>query len=288
MVQTFQTLENEKKELYSMARTDSLSGLANRNSLNEFLMRLIANASRDKSEFAFLFLDLDHFKDINDSLGHNVGDALLKKVSSIIDETLRSTDFVARVGGDEFVIIIQDYHSLMEVTNIVDRIQAHLSKTLVIQTYPVNINSSIGISFYPKDGDSIVSLMKNSDIAMYEAKAKGRGRYNFYTEELNEKVQSSIALDKNIRKALQNNEYKLYYQPKVDVNTKEIVGVEALIRWIDENNNIIPPDKFIPHAEETGFIIELGEWVVEEAIRQYSVWRDRGNDLRVSINISSK
>ncbi len=288
MVQTFQTLENEKKELYAMARTDSLSGLANRNSLNEFLERLIANSARDSREFALLFLDLDHFKDINDSLGHNVGDELLKKVASIIDQVLRSTDFVARVGGDEFVIVVQDYNSLMELIGVVERIQEHLAQTWIIQTYPVKINCSIGISFYPKDGDDIVSLMKNSDIAMYEAKAKGRGRYHFFTEELNSRVQSTINLDKNIRKALEKHEYELYYQVKVDSLTNEMVGVEALVRWIDENKKIISPDIFIPLAEENGFILELGCWILEEAIRQHKSWKDQGYDIRVSINISSK
>lgn len=287
MVQTFQRLESEKKELYDMARTDLLSGLANRNALKEYVERLIANSVRDNKEFAFLFLDLDNFKDINDSLGHNVGDELLKKISSMIGEAVRSNDFVARVGGDEFVIIVEKYHSVVELSIIVERIQKYLAQTWVIQTYPVNIGSSVGIAFYPKDGDSLVSLMKNSDIAMYEAKNNGRARYHFFTEELNKRVQDSIALDKEMRKALVNDEYQLYYQPKVDIKSGAIVGVEALIRWISPSG-VIVPNIFIPLAEENGFIVELGEWVVKEAIKQQGIWREKNIDVIISINVSAK
>lgn len=287
MVQTFQRLESEKKELYDMARTDLLSGLANRNALKEYVERLIANSVRDNKEFAFLFLDLDNFKDINDSLGHNVGDELLKKISSMIGEAVRSNDFVARVGGDEFVIIVEKYHSVVELSTIVERIQKYLAQTWVIQTYPVNIGSSVGIAFYPKDGDSLVSLMKNSDIAMYEAKNNGRARYHFFTEELNKRVQDSIALDKEMRKALVNDEYQLYYQPKVDIKSGAIVGVEALIRWISPSG-VIMPNIFIPLAEENGFIVELGEWVVKEAIKQQRIWREKNIDVVISINVSAK
>lgn len=287
MVQTFQRLESEKKELYDMARTDLLSGLANRNALKEYVERLIANSVRDNKEFAFLFLDLDNFKDINDSLGHNVGDELLKKISSMIGEAVRSNDFVARVGGDEFVIIVEKYHSVVELSIIVERIQKYLAQTWVIQTYPVNIGSSVGIAFYPKDGDSLVSLMKNSDIAMYEAKNNGRARYHFFTQELNKRVQDSIALDKEMRKALVNDEYQLYYQPKVDIKSGAIVGVEALIRWISPSG-VIMPNIFIPLAEENGFIVELGEWVVKEAIKQQGIWREKNIDVIISINVSAK
>lgn len=288
MVQTFQRLESEKKELYDMARTDLLSGLANRNALKEYVERLIANSSRDNKEFAFLFLDLDNFKDINDSLGHNVGDELLKKISTIISEAVRSNDFIARVGGDEFVIIVEKYHSVMELTAIVERIQKYLAQTWIIQTHPVNVGSSIGIAFYPKDGESLVSLMKNSDIAMYEAKNNGRARYHFFTQELNKRVQDSIVLDKEMRKALLDDEYQLYYQPKVDFKSGIIVGVEALIRWISPTVGIIAPNIFIPLAEENGFIVELGEWVVEESIRQHKLWRDKNIDVIISINVSAK
>ena len=288
MVQTFQRLESEKNELYSIARTDLLSGLANRNALNEYTERLIEKSKRAQEEFAFLFLDLDHFKSVNDSLGHNVGDDLLKKVSSIIDEVIRPNDFVARVGGDEFVIIITDYDSIMEVTSIIQRIQKQLAQTWIIQTHPIAVSSSVGIAFYPKDGDSIISLMQHSDIAMYEAKESGRARYHFYTEELNKKVQDAINLDKEMRDALVNDEYKLFYQPKVDINTGKIVGAEALIRWFSPTKGLIAPDTFIPLAEENSFIVELGDWITREAVKQQHRLKNKGLDIIISINISAK
>ncbi len=288
MVQTFQRLENEKKELYEMARTDMLSGLANRNALEEYANRLISNSSREKKEFAFLFVDLDNFKDINDSLGHNVGDELLKKIASMVSEALRSNDFVARVGGDEFVVIVEKYSSIMELTAIVERIQNYLAQTWVIQTHPISVGSSIGIAFYPKDGRDLISLMKNSDIAMYEAKNRGRARYHFFTEELNKRVQDAISLDKNMRKALENDEYQLYYQPKVDIKSGAITGAEALIRWVSPTKGVISPDVFISLAEENGFINELGWWVLRDAIRQHNIWRKKGIDIPISINVSAK
>lgn len=288
MVDSFTRLEAEKKELYLMARTDSLSGLANRNSLNEYLERLIPTMQRNEKEFAFLFLDIDHFKTVNDSLGHNIGDELLKNISSIIRKTLRPSDFIARVGGDEFVIIIQEYKSYIELSNIIQRIQDHLSQTWLIQTHPINIGCSIGIAFFPKDGEDIVSLMKNADIAMYEAKKLGRNQYHFFTEELNEAVQKVITLDKQMRQALIDNEYMLYYQPKVDLSNGKILGVEALIRWKNKENGFISPNEFIPLAEENGFIKELGIWIVDEALNQYVKWRNLGIDISIAINISAK
>lgn len=288
MVDSFSRLENEKKELFLMARTDSLSGLANRNSLNEFLHRLIPTARRKKEEFAFLFMDLDHFKTINDSLGHNVGDELLQNISKILKKILRPNDFVARIGGDEFVLIIQDFKSNLELTNIIKRVQEQLAKPWIIQTHPVSTSCSIGISIFPKDGEDIISLMKNADIAMYEAKKHGRNRYHFFTAELNEAVLRIINLDKQMRQALKEKNYKLYYQPKVCIKTSKIIGAEALIRWIDPIKGFIPPNEFIPLAEENDFIIELGEWIIDDALNQYINWQKIGIDISISINISAK
>ncbi|MCT7480586.1 putative bifunctional diguanylate cyclase/phosphodiesterase [Aliarcobacter cryaerophilus] len=288
MVDTFSRLENEKKEFFLMARTDSLSGLANRNSLQEFLDRLIPTAKRKQEEFAFLFLDLDHFKTINDSLGHNIGDELLKKISGILKKVLRPNDFIARVGGDEFVLIIQDYKSNLELTNIIKRVQKQLSKPWVIQTHPVETTCSIGIAIFPQDGKDQISLMKSADIAMYEAKKHGRNQYHFFTKELNDKLLKIINLNKQMRIALKNGDYQLFYQPKVCLKDSKIIGVEALIRWIDKEKGFIPPSDFIPLAEENDFIIELGDWIVEEALNQYLDWKNKGIDIVMSINISAK
>lgn len=288
MFDSFSRLESEKKELYQMARTDSLSGLANRNSLNEYLEKLIPSAKRDKKEFAFLFLDIDHFKTVNDSLGHNVGDELLQNIASIIKKALRSNDFVARIGGDEFVIIIQDYNSYLELTNIITRIQEYLCKPWIIQTHPVQIACSIGISFYPKDATTSVNLMKNADIAMYEAKKLGRNQFQFFTQTLNETVQNTILLDQEMKLALKNSEYSLFYQPKIDIKTSKIIGAEALIRWIHPKKGIISPNSFIPLAEENGFIKKLGDWIIDEVLEQHLKWKEKGIDIPISINISVK
>ncbi|MFY9079583.1 EAL domain-containing protein [Aliarcobacter cryaerophilus] len=288
MVDAFSRLENEKKEFFLMARTDSLSGLANRNSLQEFLDRLIPTAKRKQEEFAFLFLDLDHFKTINDSLGHNIGDELLKKISGILKKVLRPNDFIARVGGDEFVLIIQDYKSNLELTNIIKRVHKQLSKPWVIQTHPVETTCSIGIAIFPQDGKDQISLMKSADIAMYEAKKHGRNQYHFFTKELNDKLLKIINLNKQMRIALKNGDYQLFYQPKVCLKDSKIIGVEALIRWIDKEKGFIPPSDFIPLAEENDFIIDLGDWIVEEALNQYLDWKNKGIDIVMSINISAK
>ena len=288
MVDSFTKLEKEKKDLFLMARTDSLSGLANRNYLNEFLEILIPTAKRKNSEFAFLFLDLDNFKTINDSLGHHIGDELLLNVSDVLKKVLRPNDFIARVGGDEFVLIIQDFKSNLELTNIIKRVQEQLSKPWLIQTNPISTTCSVGIAIFPKDGQDIISLMKNADIAMYEAKKHGRNTYHFFTEELNDAVLRIINLDKEMRNALKNNNYKLFYQPKVCIETSKIIGAEALIRWIHPEKGFIAPSEFIPLAEENGFIIKLGDWIIDEALNQHLDWKNKGIDIAISINISAK
>jgi len=288
MVQTFARLESEKNELYLIARTDALSGLANRNSLEEYLHKLIAVSEREEKQFAFLFLDIDHFKSINDSLGHNVGDELLQNIASVIKKVVRPNDIVARIGGDEFVIVLQNFDTYLELSNIIERIQKQLMTPWLIQTHPIKITSSIGISLYPDDGKDIVTLMKHSDIAMYQAKKQGRAQYQFFTQDLNESIQYLIELDKEMKLALENKEYELYYQPKIDIKSGEIVGAEALIRWISPKKGMIPPDKFIPLAEENGFIVPLGTWVIDEVLNQYIQWKEKGIDIVLSINVSTK
>jgi len=231
MVQTFLRLDQERTDLYNLSRTDSLSGLANRNLLQERVEQLIEHSKRTNSEFALLFLDLDHFKSVNDSLGHDVGDELLKNVAHTIQDILRTNDVVARIGGDEFVIVLTDYLDEMELVEIVSRIQEQLTKPWIIKSFPIQITSSIGITLYPKDGKTLLSLMKNADIAMYEAKANGRKGYHFFTEELNRKTQDFIELTNTMKSALENGQYELYYQPQNDVQSDKIIGAEALIRW---------------------------------------------------------
>jgi len=288
MVQTFMRLEKERADLYNLSRTDVLSGLANRNHLQERVEQIIAHSKRTKEEFALLFLDLDHFKSVNDSLGHDIGDELLKNIARTIEDVLRNNDVVARIGGDEFVIVLTDYKDEIELIEIVTRIQDKLMKPWVIKTFPINISSSIGITVYPKDGVNLLELMKNADIAMYEAKGKGRRGYHFFTEELNNKIQEYIELTNTMREALLQNQYELYYQPQNSVVTGDIIGAEALIRWKNPEGGMIPPSIFIPIAEHNGFILELGKWILETAIKQKKSWEEQGIDIKLSINVAAK
>jgi len=289
MIQTFQRLEVEKKELYKLARTDSLSGLANREYLSERLGWLISEADRSDAEFALLFLDLDHFKTVNDSLGHNIGDVLLRKIAHIIEDVIRSSDIVARVGGDEFVVILTQYDSTIELTQVIDRIQERVQQPHTVEKYSLEVTSSIGIAFYPKDGRDEITLMKHADIAMYQAKKDGRNQYHFFTKTLHEQIQKEISLDKEMKHALKNSEFELYYQPKTNTYTGEIIACEALIRWNHPEKGMIYPNSFIPLAEKNNFIIELGLWILQEAMKQQVKWKREGIcDIPISINISVK
>lgn len=289
LIQTFRRLDEEKQELYELSRVDQLSGLMNRNALHERTDWLIAEASREKTQFAVLFLDLDHFKDVNDSLGHKIGDALLKTVAGYLQQVIRTEDFVARIGGDEFVIVINNYESHLELTRVMQRLLDRIKEPFVIESHPIYVSASVGVVLYPKDGTDMQTLLKHADIAMYEAKRKGRDQYHFFTDSLNQKVQKDIKLEKDLRSGIKNHEFKLYYQPKVDLVTGLIVGAEALIRWFHPQEGIVPPDDFIPLCEHTGFIIPLGDWVMNEAARQQVEWKNKGIcDLPISVNVSVK
>lgn len=288
MLQTYQRLEEEKAELYKLSTTDSLSGLANRNSLDQRLSWLISDAARNKQEFAVFFLDLDNFKSVNDSQGHKIGDQLLVMVSEQLREVIRNSDIIARVGGDEFVFVLSNYHSHIELTRIADRVLERLSQPWVVEGYQLFISGSIGIALYPKDGSDTVTLLKNADIAMYQAKKRGRNQYAYFTEEVNREIQQDIALSKEMRQGLESGEFELYYQPQTDSFSGEIIGVEALVRWKHPGRGPIAPDRFIPLAERTGLIIDLGDWILREALRQQVDWRDQhGLDLPMSVNISA-
>ena len=289
LIQTFRRLDEEKQELYELSRVDQLSGLMNRNALHERTDWLIAEASREHTQFAVLFLDLDHFKDVNDSLGHKIGDALLKTVATYLQEVIRTEDFVARIGGDEFVIVINNYESHLELIRVMQRLLDHIKEPFVIENHPIYVSASVGVVIYPKDGTDMQILLKHADIAMYEAKRKGRDQYHFFTDSLNQKVQKDIKLEKDLRSGIKNHEFKLYYQPKVDLVSGLIVGAEALIRWFHPQEGMVSPNDFITLCEHTGFIIPLGEWVMNEAARQQVEWKNKGIcDLPISVNVSVK
>lgn len=288
MMNTFKRLDNEQKTLYRNARTDALSGLSNRQALQEYLKQTIADSEKMHTEFAFLFLDFDDFKAVNDSLGHDIGDQVIREASQVLVSEIRNYDFVARVGGDEFVIILKHYDTIEALGSEIDELQNALKGADLAGDYKIHINSSIGVSFYPKDGDDYVSLMQKADIAMFQAKREGKSRYHLYSQSLNERVQKNIYLDKEMRQAMLNDEYCLFYQPKINLDTNKAMGAEALIRWIRPNGEMISPAEFIPLAEENGFIVELGYWVLETALKQLKVWQVRWPDFVLSINIATK
>lgn len=289
LAQTFKRLEEERKELYSLANTDQLSGLLNRNALFDRVGWLITEASRSNNKFAVLFLDLDNFKDVNDSLGHKVGDIFLAHLALFLQRVIRADDFIARVGGDEFVIVIRNYESHLELIDVLQRLLLRIKEPFLVESHTIHTSASIGVVIYPKDGSDINTLLKHADIAMYEAKRKGRDQYSFFTDSLNQKVQEDLRLDKAIRVAIPNDEFKLFYQPKVDLASGRIVGSEALIRWFHPEDGMIAPDRFISLCEHNGYIVTLGEWVLKEALKQQVLWKNQALfDLPVSINMSPK
>lgn len=288
MENTFRRLDDEQKTLYRNARTDSLSGLSNRVALQEYLKQTIADSEKTQSEFAFLFLDFDDFKAVNDSLGHDIGDQLIREASMVLVSEMRNHDFIARVGGDEFVIILKHYGSVEALGIEISDLQTGLKNAALVGELNIHINTSVGVAFYPKDGEDYVSLMQKADIAMFQAKREGKSRYHLYSQSLNERVQKNISLDKEMRQALLNNEYHLFYQPKIHLETQSVIGAEALIRWVRPDGEMIPPAEFIPLAEENGFIIELGQWVLEAALKQLQHWQSRYPDFVLSINVATK
>ncbi len=287
LMMTFKRLKKEQEELYKLSTQDSLSGLYNRLSLLDKVNWLIAQSQREKKHFAVVFIDLDDFKNINDTRGHDFGDKLLQKVSHMLLESVRENDIVARFGGDEFVVVLTDIEDDITIVNVLERIQQMFAKPIEIEGSSYLITASMGIAIYPKDGEDISTLLKNADIAMYTSKNEGKNTYQFFTESLNKLIEEKVRISKLMREGLQEGYFELYYQPKVEIRTNRIIGCEALIRLHDPKGGIIPPDKFIPVAESDGFIVPLGEWIIEEATRQIQKWEDgKLQDIKVSINIS--
>ncbi|PHS68753.1 MAG: hypothetical protein COB23_08595 [Methylophaga sp.] len=282
-----------ENQLYFQAHYDPLTQLPNRQLLNDRLQQSIKRSTRDKSNFQIMFLDLDRFKTVNDSLGHSSGDKLLKMVSERLVDSLREEDTVARLGGDEFVVCLaaieQQNGSYSHTTHIANKILTAIALPFTIDNQNIHISASIGIATFPNDGSDVGTLIKNADSAMYHAKAEGRNNFQFYSKELNEQAMQTLVMETNLHQALDNDEFELYYQPKVDTHTHKIVGAEALIRWIHPTKGMISPDQFIPIAEDTGLITQLGEWTLNEACRQNKVWQDMGlSKIKISVNLSPK
>ncbi|MBS0329606.1 MAG: EAL domain-containing protein [Proteobacteria bacterium] len=273
--------------LEHQASHDSLTGLPNRSLLRDRIEQAIVKAQRDHHLVAVVFVDLDHFKLINDSLGHHVGDRLLLEVADRLMACVRGHDSVARQGGDEFVLVLTELHEDNEILAIVSRLLEIISQPWMDEGQEYGLSCSVGISCYPQDGSDPDALLRCADAAMYKAKESGRSTYHFYTPELNQAISERLELENSLRHALEREEFRVYYQPRIDVASGRIIGAEALIRWDCPGKGIIPPDSFISIAEETGLIIPIGQWILEEACRQNSAWQRAGLPLiNVSVNLS--
>lgn len=282
------TLQKKAEErLRHMAYHDPLTGLPNRNKLEQFINQLLAAARRRQQNFALLFLDVDRFKNINDTIGHEAGDLLLQIVAERLHGAVRNTDMVARLGGDEFVLVVTDVAKTESVALIAQKILDHVMQAMVIKGQEIYITTSIGISSYPYDGQTMQLLMKNADLALYRAKEHGRNNYQFYTLEMTSKAQEKLALQNALGHSLVKNEFFLHYQPKMEIKTRRITGIEALLRWQNKDYGEITPDEIISLAEETGLIIPVSQWIVKTACKQLKNWHDLGyTSLTMAINCS--
>ncbi|EGW40291.1 bifunctional diguanylate cyclase/phosphodiesterase, partial [Desulfosporosinus sp. OT] len=280
---------NLMKEMAYQAHHDALTGLPNRLLFNEHLNLALSHARRKQGKLAVLFLDLDRFKLINDTMGHSLGDLLLNVVAERIREILREGDTLARQGGDEFLILLAEISNEHEVVKVSERILGVFAHPLMLDGNEVYMSTSIGISLYPSDGSDLETLVKQADTAMYYAKEQGRNNYQFFMTGLNIKANDRLSIENSLRKALERGEFVLHYQPQVDLESGFIVGMEALIRWNANDRGMVSPAVFIPIAEETGLIVQIGEWVLRTACAQNVVWQEQGYPfLRMAVNISAR
>lgn len=271
-----------------LANHDPLTGLPNRSYFQDFLGHALARAQREKAQVSLLFIDLDRFKHINDSQGHEVGDQVLRIVANRLDEQLRADDFVARLGGDEFAVVMMHPPASRAASRVARKLIRALAASFRIDHRRYAIGASIGISVYPDDGLDANTLLRQADLAMYQAKQRRTG-FEYFSDELNTVAQHQLTLETGLRHALERNELALMYQPKVDLASGRVVGLEALVRWLPRSGGIIWPGQFVPVAEETGLIMPLGRWVVRAACEQWIAWRDAGSQPPpVAINLSPR
>ncbi|MBN3561398.1 EAL domain-containing protein [Aliamphritea spongicola] len=279
--------KNHEDKLFEQANYDALTGLPNRGLAFDRLQDAMARAKRQETRIALMMLDLDHFKTVNDNLGHNAGDLLLKEVSRRLTGCIREGDTVARLGGDEFTLILPELKEAMEAELIAEKIIKACSEPVFIRGHEVAVSASIGITVFPDDGEDQEMLLKNADTAMYKCKEDGRNHFHFYTEEMNRHAQALLKMELELRKALQREEFVLHYQPLICTTTGQIMGVEALLRWHNEALGNVAPDVFIPLAESIGVINELGEWVLYQAASRIKAWRQQpGMPQYVAVNVS--
>lgn len=280
-------IKRSQADIHHMAYTDGLTGLANRSQLLEHLTNSIKYAEKNHSKFGVIYLDLDGFKDINDSLGHEAGDEVLCEMGIRLGKVTRKADLVARLGGDEFCIVLEHVTSEATATVIANRCLEEISQPLEVCGRTLRPQTSIGIAIFPGDATSKEMILQAADTAMYAAKRSGKHRFSFYTPELTEAAERKLALEHDLREALDKQQFELYYQPQVSLQSQKIVGVEALIRWHHPEKGMVPPDEFINIAERIGMIDQVGEWVIQTACNQVSLWSDFGlPEFNISVNIS--
>lgn len=280
---------NLERKLEYQASHDMLTGLPNRTLLTDRIQHLVEHSERNSKSFAVLFFDLDRFKLINDSLSHEAGDHLLKLVASRWVNLLRKEDTIARIGGDEFVMIVPDFSTDERVITVVEKILQSLNEPFRLGKRDVTITTTIGISIYPKDGTTVNALLKSADLAMYLAKERGGNQFQFYNRQLNDHADKTLKLESELRRALIRNEFRVYYQPQFDMEKKSLLSAEALIRWKHPEKGLLLPLDFIPAAEVCGLIVPIGEWVLNQVCHQIKKWHDKGLPwVRVAVNIATQ
>jgi diguanylate cyclase (GGDEF)-like protein/PAS domain S-box-containing protein len=288
MAQDVSEQKAAQEQIEFLAFHDALTKLPNRLLAKDHLQQAIFAAQRENRLVAMLFIDLDNFKTINDSLGHLIGDGLLKGVAIRLRECIRDTDTLSRQGGDEFLIVLNDVRDTESITVIAEKILIRLAEPFEIEHHELAISLSIGIAVYPDDGEDFDTLLKKSDTAMYQAKESGRNTYRFHTEQMNIDAIEHLRIRNGLRHALEHGEFVLHYQPQISLSTGAVIGAEALIRWIHPELGMVPPGRFISIAEDSGLIVPIGEWVLKEACRQAVAWREAGlPELLIAVNLSA-
>lgn len=280
--------EEAERRVRWQSQHDALTGLPNRVLFQDRLEEMLEAARTHNRTLAVLFLDIDRFKHINDTLGHTAGDSLLREVAERLTGCLRSEDMLARMGGDEFTVLLPDLPSPADVGRVAQKLLETLQGPREINGHEFYITASIGVSLYPTDGLDMQTLLRHADMAMYRAKEQGRGNMALYTEAMNVSAFERLVLEASLRKAMEAGELRLHYQPLVELRTGNIIGVEALVRWQHPELGLVPPSKFIPIAEETGLIVPLGEWVLKTACAQAAVWHGQGLRLQIGVNLSAR
>lgn len=281
-------VKQARQSLDYMAHFDALTDLPNRTLLRDRADQAISHAQRNDGMVGLLFLDLDNFKVVNDTIGHTSGDILLKKLARRISACLRDGDTAARFGGDEFVVMLPDISDIQDAATVAAKILESLKVPLDIDRHEIFVSISIGISIYPDNSKEMDGLLADADGAMYYAKKLGKNNYQFFTPEMNRLAQNHMKLEKNLRQAIERNEFVLHYQPQMDVETGAVIGVEALIRWFCPQLGAVAPGEFIPFAEETGLIVPIGAWVLKTACAQARYWQQNGLPIRIAVNLSSR